>query len=228
MKNMTVVFDLDGTLVDTAPDLVASTNHVLGLLGVDAVGESQLREFVGYGARRMIDQALKHRDVEKSEAELDELFATFLTYYTEHTSEHSTPFPGALEMLEALADNRTKMAICTNKVERLSRKLLNELQLSRFFRAIVGRDTLPICKPDPGHLIAAVIMADGSLDSAVMVGDTSIDIQTAKTAGIPSIAVSFGYNDKPVETLGAQVVIDHFDEMPTALETCAKAAQFTL
>lgn len=213
MKNVTVVFDLDGTLVDTAPDLLAATNHVLERIDAPAIEAGQLRPTVSHGARAMIEKGLELAGRDLTEDGIESLLAQFLSYYDENIAVTSKPYPGAMVLLQSLSTAGARLAVCTNKREGLSRKLLNELSLAEHFHAIVGRDTLPVCKPDPGHLIGTVILADGNPNRAIMIGDSETDVTTAKVAGIPIIAVSFGYSDVPVSELQANGVANSYGEL---------------
>jgi len=213
MKNVTVVFDLDGTLVDTAPDLLAATNHVLASVDAPPVAMEGLRPTISFGARAMIEHGLKLAGQERSAAEVDALLDAFLEHYAQNIAVSSRPYPGAQIVLESLIEVGARLSICTNKREGLSRKLLTELKLLDHFHAIAGRDTLPVCKPDPGHLIGAIILADGNPNRAVMIGDSETDIQTAKTAGIPVIAVTFGYSARPIAEYEPDALADSYGEL---------------
>jgi phosphoglycolate phosphatase len=215
MQDLTLVFDLDGTLVDTAPDLVAATNHVLDHVGLPQIDAQSLRPYIGYGARVMIERATAAANL--SEAEHEQLLERFLDYYTANIAVGSRPFEGAVEALEAFQTAGAKLAVCTNKREAMSRQLLDTLDLSRFFAAIAGRDTFPTSKPHPGHLLDTIAQAGGEAGRAVMIGDSKVDIATAKSAKVPVIAVSFGYTDEPIGTFAPDAVIDHYRELAPAI-----------
>ncbi len=217
MNGLTLVFDLDGTLVDTAPDLVGATNHVLANLGAEPLPDTLLRPWISYGARRMVVEALGIRRLSQTDAEIDRQIERFLAYYTENISRESRPFPGTLRALDQLADLGATLAVCTNKRESLSRLLLDQLNMTSRFKAIAGRDTFPVCKPDPGHLTGAIALAAGDTRRAVMIGDSGIDIATAKAAGVPVVAVSFGYTERHVREFDPDMVIDHYDELVQAI-----------
>lgn len=219
MRDLTIVFDLDGTLVDTAPDLVGAANHALADLGLAPVPAAVLRPFISHGARRMIVEALKHAAHEVDETGVDALLARFLRYYEANIARDSRPFDGAAAALDLLAGSGARLAVCTNKRERLSHLLLDALGLSGRFSFVAGRDTFPVCKPNPGHLTGAVKGAGGDPARAVMVGDTIVDMQTARAAGVPGIAVAFGYSDIPPDNLGADISINHFNELMGAIGT---------
>ncbi len=217
MNGLTLVFDLDGTLVDTAPDLVGATNHVLANLGAEPLPDTLLRPWISYGARRMVVEALGIRRLSQTDAEIDRQIERFLAYYTENISRESRPFPGTLRALDQLADLGATLAVCTNKRESLSRLLLDQLNMTSRFKAIAGRDTFPVCKPDPRHLTGAIALAAGDTRRAVMIGDSGIDIATAKAAGVPVVAVSFGYTERHVREFDPDMVIDHYDELVQAI-----------
>jgi phosphoglycolate phosphatase len=218
LTDTTIVFDLDGTLVDTAPDLAAATNHALGLLGLAPITIAQLHPFIGHGSKAMIDAGLRLHDVAVTADELTRLHERFLEFYADNVAVGSRPFEGVPELLDALLAGGARLAVCTNKVEALSKLLLRALALDGKFRAIAGRDTFAMFKPAPGHLLGTIEMAGGRGDRAVMVGDSEVDIATAAAAHVPSIAVTFGYTPRPVRELGPDAVIDHYREFPAALE----------
>ncbi len=217
MQNLTVVFDLDGTLVDTAPDLVGATNHALSDLGLPAVAADILRPWISFGAQRMIVEALVHSGEQLPASEVDRLLALFLAYYEENIARESRAFPGVIEAIEQLTAAGARLAVCTNKRESLSRSLLVALDLDRHFQGLAGRDTFPVCKPHPDHLLGAVRLAGGDPAHALMVGDSDVDIRTAKAAGVPVVAVSFGYTAIPVRELAPDRVIDHYDALIPAI-----------
>lgn len=218
MRDVTVVFDLDGTLVDTAPDLIRATNHVLECVGFAEVGAELLRPWISYGARRMIVEGLAFSGQQASEGELDNLLEKFLAHYAANIAFESRPFPGVVPVLDRLIAHGCRLAVCTNKRENLTRSLLDQLDLTRRFAAIAGRDTLPVSKPHPGHLRGAVEMAGGDLARSIMIGDSEVDIATAKAAHVPVVGVTFGYTQVPVERLSPDAVIAHFDQLEDVVE----------
>lgn len=217
----TLVFDLDGTLVDTAPDLVAATNVALDHIGLAPVPAATLRSGIGFGARHMIEQGLKSLGQSLPETELDGLLAVFLEHYEANIARESRPFDGAEQVLAGFKARGYRLAVCTNKREGLSRRLLDELTLTPLFDAIVGRDTLAVHKPDPGHLIGTVHRAGGDPARALMVGDTRVDIETAKRAALPVVACAFGYSDVPLEGLEPDVIVEAFAEIEQAVAKLA-------
>lgn len=216
-ETLTVVFDLDGTLIDTAPDLVRATNYVLATIDLAPVTIDTLRNWVGFGARRMIVEGLIEFGVDLPDAKIDQLLAEFLSYYEAHIAIDSAPYPGAVNALDRLSEDGHRIAICTNKSEALAKKLMAELKLADRFAAITGRDTFAVNKPHPDHLIGTLKMAGGEPSSAIMIGDSITDIKTAKAAGVPVIGVRHGYTDRPIDELGADAVISHFDDLDCAI-----------
>jgi phosphoglycolate phosphatase len=221
LRDETIVFDLDGTLVDTAPDLAAATNHVLGLKGLAPVSVATVHAFISHGSRAMIDAGLRHHGATVEDGELTRLHEEFLGFYAGNVAVGSRPFEGVPELLDALLGAGARLAVCTNKMEQLSKLLLAELGLDAKFGAIAGRDTFAMFKPAPGHLTQAIAMAGGQPSRAVMVGDSEVDFATAQAANIPAIGVTFGYTQRPVRelapALGLGAVIDHYREFLPAL-----------
>lgn len=217
MTRPIIVFDLDGTLVDTAPDLLASLNHCLGLAGLRQANPAELRRFVGMGGRVMIERAFAAQQRPLDQQQLDDLLAAFLDHYAGGMPGDSRPFAGALDAVDRFAAAGYVAAICTNKYEQLSRALIASLGLSDRFAAICGSDTFAFRKPDPRHLLETIARAGGNRDRAIMIGDSRTDIDTAKAAGIPVVAVDFGYTDQHVSTFEPSRVISHFDELTPAL-----------
>jgi phosphoglycolate phosphatase len=215
----TVVFDLDGTLVDTAPDLINALNFVLDREGLPPVPLHSARNMIGAGARKLLERGLELDGRNVSLAELARLTDDFIDYYAEHIADVSRPFDGLEGALDDLAGRGYRFAVCTNKLEWLSKRLLNRLNLSRRFAAICGADTFGVSKPDPAILRQTVARAGGELSSAIMVGDAGPDIGVARRTGIPVIGVSFGYTEVPIADLKPDRVIDRFGELREAIES---------
>ena len=212
-----IVLDLDGTLVDTAPDLLDSLNHTLDAGGVARTDTAGFRQFVGHGGRVMIERAYQAQKKALAVNEHDRLFALFLEHYGSNIPGRSKPYPGVVEALERFRAAGYLLAVCTNKTEEFSKRLLVELGMSGFFAAICGQDTFAFRKPDPRHLTETVKLAGGDASKTVMVGDSRTDIDTAKAAGIPVVAVDFGYTDRHVREFEPSKVISHFDELTVDL-----------
>jgi phosphoglycolate phosphatase len=213
----TIVFDLDGTLIDTAPDLVATLNTIFAREGLPQVAYHAARNMVGRGARGMIERGLAADGRTLAAAELDRLVKDFIGHYAEHIADRSRPFPGLEATLDALAVDGYRLAVCTNKLERLSRRLLDALGLSNRFVAICGADTFGIQKPNPELLRRTIARAAGDAARTVMVGDSLTDIATARAAGVPIVGVDYGYTETPVAELGPDRVISALSELPAAV-----------
>lgn len=212
-----IVFDLDGTLVDTAPDLLESLNHALEVGGLTKADKAMLRGFVGHGGRVMIERAFAAQGTPLEQEMLDQLLAAFLEHYTRNIPGQSLPYPGVAEAIARFSAAGYRLAVCTNKLESLSLALLAALGIDHHFGAICGADTFGFRKPDPRHLTETILRAGGSPECAVMVGDSRTDIDTAKAAGIPVVAVDFGYTDRHVREFEPSRVISHFDELTVDL-----------
>jgi phosphoglycolate phosphatase len=213
------VFDLDGTLADTARDLVATLNVLLEREGLPPLSLEEGRTVVGAGARALIERGIAAAGREVAPAHLDELHRLFLAYYSEHLCDHTRLFPGVGEALDQLDSAGFRLAVCTSKNEAYSVEVLRGLGIADRFAAICGRESFPYLKPDPRHLLLTIEKAGGDPARAVMVGDSLTDIATARAADIPVVAVTFGYSDVPVATLGADLVIDRYDELFGAVQS---------
>jgi len=217
MRAPTIVFDLDGTLVDTAPDLVATLNVVLVREGQQPVAYEDARLMVGGGARVMVERGVKANGRTLPVAEIDRLERDFIAHYADHIALHSQPFDGVEATLEQLAERGCRLAVCTNKLEWLSLRLLDALELRRRFDAICGADTFGVPKPDPTILNRTIERAGGDKGRAVMIGDSITDIATARAANVPVIAVDFGYSDAPVAQLKPDRVVSAFSQLPEVI-----------
>jgi phosphoglycolate phosphatase len=209
-----VVFDLDGTLAETAGDLVATLNVVLVQEGLPAIPLDKARDLIGAGARALIRRGFSVAGRALTEEKLDSLFAFFLAHYSENIRVHSHLYEGVPHTLDALAADGFRLAVCTNKMEAHAVKLLGLLGVAGRFAFIAGKDTFPVSKPDPRHLTETIRLAGGDPARAIMVGDSLTDIDTARAAGVPVVAVPFGYTEKPVAELGPDRIIQHFSELP--------------
>jgi phosphoglycolate phosphatase len=215
----TVVFDLDGTLVDTAPDLINALNFVLGREGLPPVPLESARNMIGAGARRLIERGLELEGRSVSLEDMTRLTADFIDYYAAHIADASRPFDGLENALDDLQTLGYRFAVCTNKLEWLSKLLLDQLGLSSRFSAICGADTFGISKPDPAILQQTIARAGGDLSSAIMVGDAGPDIGVARRAGVPVIGVGFGYTAVPIADLKPDRLINHMRELPAAVQS---------
>ena len=224
MRFDTIVFDLDGTLVDSAPDLARALNRVLAEEGLPEVEPASVRSMVGEGAARTIARGFAAAGRPIADPPPERLRLRFLDFYADGLADSTRPWPGAVDALEALAAGGRRLAICTNKPEGLSRTLLEALDLARFFRAVLGGDSLPVRKPDPRHLAEAVRRAGGDPARAAMVGDSAADVDAARAAGVPAVVVTFGYTRIPARELGADACIDAFEELIPALSGLERRA----
>lgn len=219
MYGRTLVFDLDGTLVNTAPDLHNALNVSLKSAGRDAVSLDKVHHMVGQGARVMLERGLNATGGMVDSDEMDRLFDVFLEYYSNNIANYSRPYEGVLEVLDHCKAQNVTLAVCTNKPEDLARELLEELDMMSYFSAVLGGDSLDVKKPHADHINKTIEAAGGNKDKAIMIGDSAADINAAKNSEIPCIAVSFGYTDIPVHELGPNVIIDHFDELIGAIKS---------
>ncbi|MGQ4272512.1 phosphoglycolate phosphatase [Terrihabitans sp. B22-R8] len=217
MRQPTAVFDLDGTLVDSAPDLVGGLNVALALEDLEPITTAELRSLVGGGVRVMLTRGLALRGCTVSEARFNELAATFLAHYEVHIADESTVYPEVEAVLDSLAAEGYRLAVCTNKPERLSFLLLDALGLRGRFQAVCGADTFTARKPDPVHLLGTIEKAGGDPRSAAMIGDSVTDLDAARNSGVSCILMDWGYTEIPAAELGADLVLSHFRDVPDAL-----------
>jgi len=208
-----VGFDFDGTLVDSSADLAAAVNHVLAGLGRTPLPLAEVRGHIGGGGRRMLAQSLA--DAGLDDSALDAHYATLLDYYADHLADNTRPFPGLIEALDALAARGATLAVVTNKVERLAVKLLDALDLTDRFATIIGGGSVARGKPAPDPILEMIHRCGGT--RTAFVGDSSYDIDAAHAARVTSIAVTFGFPDRPPETLGADALIDSYSELVPTL-----------
>lgn len=214
-----VVFDLDGTLVDTAPDLINALNFVLDREGLPPVPLLSARNMIGAGARKLIERGLELEGRTATPSDITRLTDDFIAYYAEHIADVSRPFDGLENALDDLNSRGYRFAVCTNKLEWLSKLLLDRLGLSSRFSAICGADTFGVSKPDPAILQQTVARAGGHITDAIMVGDAGTDVGVARRAGVPVIGVKFGYTDIPIAELKPDRLINHMNELPAAVES---------
>jgi phosphoglycolate phosphatase len=212
-----LIFDLDGTLVDTAPDLLAALNAVLRRQGRRAVNRTDLGHLVGHGARAMLNEAMKMTGAPAGADALPGLIGDFLAHYRTYIAAESRPFPGVAETLAGLAADGARLGVLTNKLQELTDLLLPAVNLERYFGAVLGAGRLSFNKPDARCFAAVVEELGGTGAGAVMIGDSATDVATARNAGVPVILVSYGYTSEPAATLGADAVVDDFTQIPTIL-----------
>ena len=214
-----LIFDLDGTLVDTAPDLLGATNAVLAARERALIDPSTLRHMVGFGAQRLIAQAMEATGPAAAPGDMPALMEIFLDHYGAHLADFSQPFPGVAETLDALKTNGARLGVLTNKPQIYTPPLLEKLSLDGYFSAVYGAGRKPYTKPDPRifHDVVSDLFADGAKGPAVMIGDSITDLETARAAGVPCLLLSYGYTPVPAHELGADAVLDDFRDLPAAL-----------
>lgn len=212
-----LVFDLDGTLVSSMEDLVATLNVVMTDAGYDAIPQDHVANMVGLGAKVLLQRGLDFNKVAWTDETIAPLYQNFLEHYAANIAVHTRPFDGVVRTLEKFRQEGWKLAVCTNKAERLTLPLLATLDLDQHFDAVVGGDTYAKAKPHAEPLLGAIDRAGGQVAGSIMVGDSITDIDAARNAGIPVVAVDFGYTPVPVRELGPDRVISHYDELAAAV-----------
>jgi len=218
MRPQTVIFDLDGTLVDSARDLMGTLNFILTREGTPALPVEKAHSLLGAGARALLERGFAANGEMVEAARMDLLYRDFLDHYNEHLADETVAFDGVEAALATLKSRGFILGVCTNKMTSHSVRLLEALQLSSYFGAICGRDAFTWFKPDARHLTLSIEAAGGDPANAIMVGDSRTDVDTAINAGLPSICVDFGYTDVPAVKLGASRVISHFDDLIPAVD----------
>jgi phosphoglycolate phosphatase len=219
LEGWTIAFDLDGTLVDSAPDLIGTLNRMLAPRGYPAVPLSSARHLVGHGARALLRHGFAEAGAVWDEVAEPELFDLFIDDYVAHIADDSRPFEGVVETLDHLASRGALLCVATNKRTDLAEALIEALGLSRHFVVIAGPDRVSARKPDGAHVREAVRLAGGDPARSVMVGDATTDTGSARAAGVPCVVAGFGYNDAPLSELGGDIVIDCFADLIGAVET---------
>ncbi|EEE44250.2 phosphoglycolate phosphatase [Roseibium alexandrii] len=213
-----LVFDLDGTLVSSMEDLVATLNAVLEKAGHGTVPQDKVANMVGMGAKVLLQRGLDYLEIEWSDETIIPLYEDFLDYYAANIAVHTRPFDGVIPALQRFRADGWKLAVCTNKTERLTLPLLAALNMTDHFDAVVGGDTFSVSKPHAEPVLGAIQRAGGTLEGSIMIGDSVTDINAARAAGIPVVAVDFGYTPVPVTELGPDRIISHFDELADAVD----------
>jgi len=216
-----IVFDLDGTLVDTAPDILAYLNEMLNELGRPGLELDKVRTMIGEGVRRLLIRGLEASGGVPDDLDIEDLFGRYLERYTAEPVRTSQPYPGVIETLEALAGAGINLGVCTNKPQAPTDRLLARLGLDHYFSSVIGGDALPTQKPDPTHLLTVLERLNVRPERAVLIGDSATDLKTARAAAIPCILVSFGYTTTPAQSLGADGMIDHFQNLIPTLTSLA-------
>ena len=219
LDGATIAFDLDGTLVDSAPDLIGTLNVLLAQEGLTPFSLADARPFIGRGARWLLERGFSEAGATIPPERGTELFDRFIAHYNAHIADESRPFPGAVAALEALKAAGAKLVVCTNKRTDLSVNLLAALDLARLFDAVAGADAVSAIKPDKAHLIESVMAVGGDIGRTIMVGDAATDAGAARGAGTPLILVTFGYTEIPAAELAPDILISHYDEL---VESCLR------
>jgi phosphoglycolate phosphatase len=219
---LAILFDLDGTLVDTAPDLLASLNAVLTRVGHRPIVSRELRSMVGYGVRALFERAFKETGTPVSPEQLAQYSDAFLTHYRANIARESRPFPRVPETLKRLADEGAKLGVCSNKPQELTDLLLAQLDLARHFGAVYGGGKASHNKPNPHHVLELVDALKGTRGRAVMVGDSTVDVAAARAAQIPVIVMSYGYTPVAPREMGADAVADDFAALPELISKLAR------
>ena len=210
-----LLFDLDGTLVDSAPDMAVAVDRMLAVAGRGPAGEARVRQWVGNGARRLVMRALDGQgDGEPTEAEIEHALAVFLDYYGERLSDHSVLYPGTRAGLDRLQADGYGLACVTNKPEALARRLLEEMGLGAYFPVVVGGDTLPVRKPDPAPVHHAIAALGATPASTIMVGDSRADVDAGRNAGTFVVCVPYGYSQgEDVAAMAPDAIVDSMDDL---------------
>jgi phosphoglycolate phosphatase len=219
-----LVFDLDGTLAETAGDIINTLNVILSEEGLPHVPLASARKMIGAGAKALIRRGFEAQGRELTPEMLERLYSAFIDHYNAHIAIESRLFPGVAASLDRFAATGYIFAVCTNKIEHSSRLLLQALGVTDRFRAICGQDTFKVAKPDRKIFDGTVAQAGGDPRRAIMVGDSATDIATARAADVPVVAVNFGYTDQPIETFRPDKVISHYDELWDAVGALNAAA----
>lgn len=218
IDGLAISFDLDGTLVDTAPDLVRATNAVMVRAGLPEISLTSVRGMIGQGARALVIKAGLAAGVSFDDDTLASHIAHFLEVYQAGLTQESLPFDGVIDVLEALSAKGAILSVCTNKPAHLAQPVLEAFDMVRYFKAIVANGQAGVNKPDGRHLTYTIEASGGSVDRALMVGDSITDLQAARHASIPVVLATFGYTIEKASALGADAVFDHYLELPDLIE----------
>ena len=207
-QKLTILFDLDGTLVDTAPDLMGAHNHVMKKFGYPEKSLGDIKHIAGRGAWIMMQRTF--RDEIKDEKLKKEMIKEFINHYAKNIDKKSKPMSGVIDFLKWAKSNQILMGVCTNKQERLAIDLLKKINLSEYFEYVAGCDTFDFNKPDPRHLTNVIEIIGGDVKKCIMVGDSEVDSQSAQNAKIPFILVEEGYTEKNINEIPHKVLIKNF------------------
>lgn len=218
MNKPAIIFDLDGTLVDTAPDLINTLNHLLAEEDCPSAPDAFIRTIISQGAKAMLKKGFELAGKTRSDEQFTQLTERFVAHYSDHIAVSSRPYPGVIKALDALQISGHPIGICTNKRENLSRKLIKSLAMENYFGAIIGVDTLDVKKPHPGHILGTLDALGASPQRAIMIGDSEADIKAAQAANIPVIALDFGYSIEPVANFNPDAILSSYDDfLPTLM-----------
>ena len=214
-QKLTIIFDLDGTLADTAPDLLRAHNHVMRKFGYNTKNIEEIKNYVGQGAAVMIGKSIwssAKKELSKitDQKVKDEMIKEFLEYYGKNTVVDSKLIKGVYDFLKWAKTQNISMAVCTNKQEHLAVDFLKKIKIYDFFEYVAGRNTFDYCKPDPRHITSIIEIMNGDLKKSLMIGDSENDSEAAKSAGIPMILLEDGYTEKKVEQLHHDYLIKDF------------------
>jgi len=215
-QKLTILFDLDGTLVDTAPDLMAAHNHVMKKFGYPQKSLDDIKHIAGRGAWIMMQRTF--RDEIKDENLKKEMVKEFINYYAKNIDRESKPIKGVIKFLDWAKSKQILMAVCTNKQERLAVDLLKKINLSQYFEYIAGCDTFDFNKPDPRHLTNVIEIIGGDVNKSIMIGDSEVDSQSAYNAKIPFILVEEGYTEKNINEIPHKTLIKDFSNFEKIVE----------
>ncbi len=216
--NKTVIFDLDGTLVDTLPDIFEALKSTAKQFDLELIPEKTLRKLLSRGSRTLIRTQFEYSKKNFSEKDIELGVDHFINFYQSNISTYSKLFPGILDCLNWLKNESANIAICTNKYEKLAKQLIKDLGISNYFNSITGSDTFKYRKPNPYHLVNTIKLANGSLKNSVLIGDSTTDLKTGRNANIPIIIVGWGYSDIPPHQIGGDDFINNGSQLISSIK----------
>jgi phosphoglycolate phosphatase len=217
-----IVWDLDGTLVDSAPDLAAALNTILDMRGFAGIPLATVRTMIGNGVPKLVERGFNALGIRPDAAQLAQLVALFMREYTACATEYTRPYPQVVNMLNQVRELNIPMGVCTNKPEAISRQILEDLGLSVYFNSVVGGDTTPARKPDPLPLATCLRELIAAPSASLMIGDSGVDVHTARAAGVFAGLVPWGYTLTPVEALGADFILHDASELPDLISAARR------